>query len=242
MKQQTSFWTRYHVRLWVVMGVCLAILFLSAGCDIPILSSETSEKEGTLITSVASDTEAITERTSLTEQTDPVTTTIAAETTAETTPETVPETTPAVTEPSISNPELMYTSYAHMVSVDGATGWATFDYFDMLRGAEAIDWLVANEGYTVTAATNLVNDFADSEYVYKNVSPELRTADMKTVAINMMYLSDGTQMAGAETTPLTYPEFVILYTTHTDYVLDSFFYQVVVEDGVITQVNQVYWP
>lgn len=234
---------RSHVTRWIIVCVCLTVFFLSAGCDLPILSSDTSEGEESLASSEPSDTEDITENTSSGQETNDSEPTItAAETTPETTPVTVPETTPAVTEPSISNPELMYTSYAHMVSFDTATGWATFDYFDMLRGQDAIDWLVANEGYTVTAATNLVNDFADSEYVYKNVNPELRTADMQAVTINMMYLSDGTQMTGAETTPLTYSEFVTLYTGHPAYVLDSFFYRVIVSDGVITQVNQVYWP
>jgi hypothetical protein len=227
------------------MCVCLTILFLSTGCDFPIMGSETSENEETLAISETSLPEDITESTSAAETDGSEATTVSTETAPETIPETtvtVPETTPVVTEPSISNPELMYTSYADIVSFDPATGWATFDYFDMLRGQEAIDWLVANEGYTVTAATNLVNDFADSEFINKNINPELRTADMQAVTINMMYLSDGTKMTGAETTPLTYSEFVTLYNGHPAYVMDSFFYRVIVSDGVITQVDQVYWP
>jgi len=219
--------TGRSVRFILVVLCITAVLIWAAACDLPFMDTEDPENE----------TEEIHD--------DPTTTESAAETTAaETTPveTTAAPPTTLMTEPTISNPESMYTSYAHLESFDPATGLAQFDYFDMLRGQDAIDWLVAHEGYTLADATALVNDFADSEFVYKNVNPQLRTADMQDVTIRMMYEADGTQMPGADTTPLSYSEFVTLYTAHPAYVLNSFFYRVIVSDGIITEVHQVYWP
>jgi len=157
----------------------------------------------------------------------------------------VTETTPAsesTTAETYVNPSNMYSSYAHMKTFDPLTGLAEFDYFDILRGADAIAWLVAEEGYTQAEAEAEVNNYADSEFVYKNVNPQLRTADMKTIPITMMYQADGTPVDGAETVALTYHEFRTLYAAHPDSVLDSFFYYCTVAGGTITKVDQVYWP
>ena len=37
----------------------------------------------------------------------------------------------------------MYSSYADLISFDPETGIAKFDYFDMLRGADAVKFLSA---------------------------------------------------------------------------------------------------
>jgi hypothetical protein len=101
---------------------------------------------------------------------------------------------------------------------------------------------VAEEGYTQAEAEAEVNNYADSEYVYKNVNPQLRTADMKTIPITMMYQADGTPVAGAETVALTFLEFKTLYAANPDSVLKSYFYYCTVVSGTITKVDQVYWP
>ena len=229
MFRSSRFFNNGHSIRMGLTCICLAaIMTASVACNLPFNNTEDTEDE-TETASVDSTT---------------IETAPFVETSAATEPTTVveTETVATTTEPSISNPANMYTSYAHMESFDTTTGWATFDYFDILRGQDAIDWLVAHEGYTIADATTLVNDFADSEFVYKNINPQLRTADMQDVVILMMYLSDGTPMPGAEPTPLTYSEFVTLYTGHPAYVMDSFFYRVIVSGGVITEVHQVYWP
>lgn len=222
-KSLDTFFNRF-----LILAICLGLIVGLSGCwlnrdddddDDDREDEETTEKE-------VSDTEEET------------TTETAVETT-----ESVPEvTTTEAPAPTFVNPESMYSSNAHMVSFDPATGWAEFDYFDILRGQDAIDWLVAQEGYTVAEAEAEVNDYADGEYVYKNVNPQLRTADMDAVSITMMYEADGTQVNGAETVALTYSEFLALYTAHPDLVVDGvFFFYVTVTGGVITSVDQVYW-
>ena len=145
----------------------------------------------------------------------------------------------------ITNPSSMYSSYADMVSFDPATGWAQFDYFNLLQGADAVKYLVDVKGYTQADAEAEVGDYADSEFINQNDNPQLRTADMSSVQIGMLYNPDGSQTASwADVDTKTYDEFKALYAAHPDQVLteSSFFYYVTVQGGIITKVTQVYWP
>ena len=143
-------------------------------------------------------------------------------------------------EPTVSNPDNMYSSYANLISFDPETGYAEFDYFDMLRGEDAVNWLVENEGYTKSDAQYEVDHFADGEFVYKNSNPQLRTADMKTVKIRMIYDLSG-NMTGPDPSEMSYADFCALYQNHPDVVLHSFFYYVKVDGDTITGVDQTYW-
>lgn len=212
------------IRIISIM-VCVVFLFALAGCIRLNSEEETSQESSSASTITTEEPTATVSDTSVS--------------TSETESETSSETTVV---PTTLNTANMYSSYTHMESFDPSTGLAEFDYFDILKGQDAIDWLVDHEGYSVADATTLVNDFADSEFVYKNINPQLRIADMSAVSITMMYEADGTQVLGADTVPLTYSEFVTLYNAFPDLVLDSFFYHVTVVGDVITEVDQVYWP
>lgn len=92
-----------------------------------------------------------------------------------------------------------------MVSFDPSTGYAEFDYFDILTGQDAINWLVDHEGYTEEDAEAKVNNFADTEFVEKNINPQLRTIDMTSVLITTNRDEDG--VLALPQVPLTYSEF-----------------------------------
>ncbi len=136
----------------------------------------------------------------------------------------------------------MYTSYAHMVAYDTATGWAMFDYWDMLTGDAAVAWLVSRDGYSETDAQTLVDGWADSEFIEKNTNPRLRVVDMSDVSIKMMYHADGSAVTDAIAVSLTFSEFRSLYGANPDGVLDSYFYKITVSGGEVANVDQVYWP
>lgn len=136
----------------------------------------------------------------------------------------------------------MYSSYSDMVSFDPETGWALFDYWDMLKGDEAKQWLVDHEGYTEANAKEYVDNMSDSEFVKKNTNPRLRAVDMSKVSIKMMFQQDGTPVSDANPVALTYAEFMSLYASHPDSVLDSYFYYLTVQSGAVKKVEQPYWP
>lgn len=236
-----------------IMCVFFAILYFAGrkeAYQLPMLTTVSTQEDTAADSSGETDAETTPAPTG-SDATESGTTESAAVTSADTTAAAAitpaATVTPAVTTastaaPSVVNTANMYSSYAFMKSFDPITGWARFDYFDMLRGTDAVNWLVANEGYTQADAQALVDDFADSEFITKNVNPQLRTADMNTSAITMMYHPDGTQVDDATPVSLTYNKFKTLYASYPDKVLNSFFYYVTVEGGVITEVEQVYWP
>lgn len=144
--------------------------------------------------------------------------------------------------PSASGPE-MYTSYARLKSFDPSTGVAQFDYFDILRGDEAVDFLVNHEGYSQEDAQELVESFADSEYVEKNTNPQLRAIDIDGVSLSLMYQPSGAQVDGVEAVPSTASDFRAIYALDAGLLLNSFFFKIHVEDdGHVSLVEQVYWP
>ena len=137
----------------------------------------------------------------------------------------------------------MYSSYADLISFDPETGIAKFDYFDMLRGADAVKFLVDHEGYTQTAAQKMVDDFADSEFVKKNTNPQLRAIDIDEVPLKLMVKPSGDPVDGAEPVSVTAKEFRAIYALNTSLLLESYFFHITVDgDGKVTLVEQVYWP
>ena len=212
-------------QLLSVFLICASFLFWGTGClggstnDDPEISATTS-----VIETIAS-SHFVTE---------PSTATSAEISTSET--EISTETTEDVTEPqSTQLTDIhsigIYSSYAYMVSFDPGTGYAEFDYFDKLIGQEAIDWLVEHEGYTLEDAEDLVNNFADTEYVEKNINPRLRTIDMRTVFITTNL--DENEYLELPQVPLDYSDFV---SRADSLIIRNPYTRIIVEDNEIIEV------
>lgn len=165
------------------------------------------------------------------------------------TPTLTPTPTPTATATPTASPTptpagpRMYSSYADLITFDPETGIAKFDYFDMLRGEEAVDFLVSHEGYTQADAEELVDNFADSEYVKKNTNPQLRAIDLRDVSLKLMVHADGTAVDGATPVSATITDFRAVFALDPNLLLKSYFYYVTVKsDGTVSKVEQVYWP
>lgn len=178
-----------------------SILMIAGGC-FKIRRDEDSETIEASVTtespSVSDPTETMAPETTAesgTEVTEPETTTV-----------TVPETAPESTLLTDINSLEIYSSHAYMVSFDPSTGLAEFDYYDALVGQDAIDWLVEHEGYTQEDAENKVNNWADTEYIEKNINPQLYVIDMSTVPIISNVDENG--FLALPPVFLTYSEFV----------------------------------
>lgn len=150
-----------------------------------------------------------------------------------------PDETPAAS-PTPEGPK-MYSSYAHLKSYDPARGLADFDYFDMLRGDEAVAHLVS-QGWSQDEAQSHVDDFADSEFVEKNTNKQLRTIDLREVQLKLMCHPDGTKVEGADPIDATLEDFYNLYHVNPALIKDEYFYYITVTDGEVVCVEQVYWP
>lgn len=223
--------------------LCLALLLLLI---LPSCAGETTEPTTSSETTAATEAQTTT---SVTEETTSAAITTEATTTEATTAEdeTTHETTAVATETTTSGPvntAEMYSSYAFLVSYDPATGWAEFDYFDMLIGEDAVQWLVDHEGYDLADAQELVDNFADSEFVLKNINPRLRTVDLTDLPLRLMYKPDGSMISMPDEWPFDtdITGFNAIYAIDPDLLLDSFFFYIEVDAGMVTSVEQVYWP
>ena len=236
----------------IVLILCLLLISILTSCDwfeskktetTPVLTSE-SPTGGTSISGQSTEPMAEQTTASLTdaseqttlESTAEVTTTAGATETTATTTAAVPTTAATTGSPPL------YTSYALMKTYNPATGEAQFDYFDMLRGAAAVQWLVDHEDKTEAEAQAIVDDYADSEFIMKNTNPRLRTINLTDLPLKLMYTPDGTVIDGAVPVDADVDDLNILYSSHPDLVLDTFFYFVEVEGGAAVLVEQVYWP
>lgn len=216
--------------------------------------SQSSGTSGDTATTVSSSSETTTPATSesaasetttvatteITTTTTAATTTATESTTTESSATTTTESTAAPT--TTATGPRMYSSYALMKTYNDSTGEAQFDYFDMLRGAEAVQWLIAYEGMTEAEAQAIVDDYADSEFIMKNTNPLLRTIDLTDLPLKLMYFPDGTVVDGATPVDADINDLNTLYTSHPDLVLHTFFYFVEVSGGKVVLVEQVYWP
>lgn len=163
--------------------------------------------------------------------------------TPELTPTPLPTPTPAPTPSPTPEGPRMYSSYADLISFDPETGIAKFDYFDMLRGSAAIEFLVGNEGYARADAEELVDNFADSEYVKKNTNPQLRAIDIDDVPLKLMWKPNGDQVNDSTPISASPADFRAIYALDTSLLLETYFFYIHVDgDGRVTLVEQVYWP
>lgn len=212
----------------ICMILCIFTVLVLSAC----LTINTTTTQTTVSEPAATTTPGVT-----TTQTTPAGSTAEP---SDTTPETTVPTTADISEPS--NSATLYTSYAFMKSFDPARGWADFDYFEMLRGDDAVQWLVDHEGYTLADAQDTVDNFADSEFITKNTNPVLRTIDLRELPLKLMYHPDGTMVDGANPIDATIGDLYALYEHDPELVLNSFFYFIEVVGGNVVSVEQVYWP
>ena len=137
---------------------------------------------------------------------------------------------------------MMYSSYADLVSFDPASGVAQFDYFDLLRGDDAVNYLVEHEGYSKAKAQAMVDEFSVSEFVKKNDKTQLRAVDLDDVSLKMMIQPSGEPVDDAVSIPSSGADVRAIYAADPTMLSMYFYYIHVEDDGTISLVEQVYWP
>lgn len=149
--------------------------------------------------------------------------------------------TPAATNSPNSGP-VLYSSFAHMRAYHPDSSVADFDYFDMLRGEDAVKWMVEKEGYSEAEAEEIAADFADSEFIEKNENPQIRSIDLKNVELKLMFDADGNEMLPGGPVSSSVAILNELYAHQPSRILETYFYYIEVENGDAVSVTQVYWP
>ncbi len=222
-------------RIVTVTALLVAMVFAAGCARIPVAPSTPTDAPATAIPATA--TPAVTPQ-----PTTPAPTATAVEPTATAAPETPAPTAAPTYTPAPKGPK-MYSSYADLVSFDPDTGIAKFDYFDMLTGDKAVQYLVEHEGYSKAKAKETVDNFADSEYVKKNQNSQLRAIDLDDVPLKLMFQTNGEQVNTAKPIKSDAEDFREIYALDSSLLLETFFYYIHVgSDGDVTLVEQVFWP
>lgn len=151
------------------------------------------------------------------------------------------------------NTSEMYSCYAHMTSFDPNTGWAEFDYFLLLSGEEAIQWIMERDGLTYEEAYQYI--YADENLdkyingVYKNTNPQLRTIDLHNVSLKLVYypiqdiivLPEGSAQRGTgNEVPVDFITIMKAYYTDPAILTNFYYYITVDENGVPISVEQIF--
>ncbi|MDD3931043.1 MAG: hypothetical protein PHT04_02610, partial [Eubacteriales bacterium] len=149
-------------RKWLCLASLLCGVLLAGCINQPTETTDTQSQPTITSTQESTTANQVTSQETTTE----VTPTAVSETTSVTTVTSETATTgasstetPASTESSSGI--ILYSSYAHLVSYDPNSGLADFDYFNMLKGEEAVQWLIDREGYTESEAEVIVANYAD---------------------------------------------------------------------------------
>lgn len=222
----------------VTVTALLVAMVLAIGCARkPVVPSTPTDAPATAIPATAIPATATP---TITPQEPTPTATVAPTATAA--PETPEPTVKPTHTPAPAGPK-MYSSYADLVSFDPDTGIAKFDYFDMLTGDEAVDYLVEHEGYSKAKAKETVDNFADSEYVKKNLNSQLRAIDLDDVSLSLMFQPSGEQVNTGKPVPSTAEDFRKIYALDSNLLLGTFFYYIHVgSNGKVKLVEQAFWP
>lgn len=135
----------------------------------------------------------------------------------------------------------MFSSFAHMRSFDPKTGIAQFDFFEMLKGAEAVDYLINFEGYCSAAAETETEQLGEGDFLEKNLSYELRQINLKKVPVLLLYTVDGCSITDAQGVKTSFEDIVSLYNRDkTKLLLSGYYYITADEDtGEVLIVEQV---
>lgn len=139
---------------------------------------------------------------------------------------------------------LFYSSYAHMRSFDPNTGIAQFDFFELLTGAEAVDYLINCEGYCSAVAEEQVDEYTQGDFLEKNTSAMLREVDMREVSIKLLYSPDESIAADGQSIDFSFEDLVSLWNADKAKVLLTHFYYITADEDTqqVLQVEQLSEP
>lgn len=138
----------------------------------------------------------------------------------------------------------MYSSFAYMRSFNPETGIAQFDYFEMLKGPDAVDYLINYEGYCSLVAETEIEKLGEDDFMEKNLGFELRQINLKKVPVLLLYTADGCSITDARGAETSFGDIVSLYNKDkTKLLLSSYYYITVDEDmGEVLMIEQVRKP
>ena len=133
----------------------------------------------------------------------------------------------------------MYSSYAYMRSFDPQSGIAQFDYFDVLTGSEAVNYLINCEGYCSLVAQEEVAKYEQTDFLEVNPDGALWDIDLMQTDIVILYNADGS--FSEQATSASIEDVAAIWNADKSLLLQRHFYYITVDEatGQVLSIEQL---
>ena len=133
----------------------------------------------------------------------------------------------------------MYSSYAYMRRFDPQSGIAQFDYFDVLTGSDAVNYLINCEGYCSLVAQEEVAKYEESDFLEVNPDGALWDIDLRQTGIKLLYKADGSFSEQAAQASIE--DVAAIWDADKSLLLQKHFYYITVDEatGQVLSIEQL---
>lgn len=126
-------------------------------------------------------------------------------------------------------PQQLYSSYAYLRRFDPQSGIAQFDYFDVLTGNDAVNYLINCEGYCSLVAQEVVARYEKTDFLEVNPDGALWDIDLSKTDIKLLYDVDGSFAEPAEAASIE--DFTSLWNVDKSLLMQKYFYYITVDEA-----------
>lgn len=139
---------------------------------------------------------------------------------------------------------MLYINNAYMRGYDTSTHLASFDFFEMYYGEDAIEKLIINHGYSRTEAENEINNWVEGEFYTHDDGLPARVVSLDTVDISLLYDRDGNNCPSFPLAdPVSTEDVNALYALNKEILINYTYYNITIDqNGDIVSIEQIYTP
>ncbi len=125
-------------------------------------------------------------------------------------------------------PQPLYSSYAYLRRFDPKSGIAQFDYFDVLTGSDAVNYLINCEGYCSLVAQEEVAKYEETDFLEVNPDGALWDIDLAQTDIMLLYDENANFLKQAR--KASFDDVVKLWNQDKSLLLTSSYYYILVDE------------
>ena len=122
-----------------------------------------------------------------------------------------------------------YSSYAYLRRFDPQSGIAQFDFFDVLTGSDAVNYLINCEGYCSLVAQEEVAKYEQTDFLEVNTDGTLWDIDLNKTEIKLLYDVNGSFEETAEDASIE--DFTSLWNADKSLLMKKGFYYITVDEA-----------
>lgn len=123
---------------------------------------------------------------------------------------------------------------------DPASYTGTFSCFEMLRGAEAVDYLVRKGYYSKAEAQGVVDGLSSEQFVPRPVSDNIRHYNLSNMSFMLLFQPSGEPEPGG--VPSSSGDFREIYKVNASLLTENCYYRIHLKGSQPVYLEQFVWP